>query len=120
MTQDGDLYCGSQDDGLYHTKTDFSKIETKPRVISSLNLSNNFPNPFNSSTEIQYELPKDSFVSLKIYNILGQEIETLTSENKKACIYFNIWNASQYPSGVYIYKLQADNQSQVKKMVVLR
>ncbi|HEX2867044.1 MAG TPA: T9SS type A sorting domain-containing protein [Ignavibacteriales bacterium] len=120
MDQDGNLYCGSQNSGLYHAKIDFSQVERNPVVVKNLTLSNNFPNPFNSSTQIQYEIPKASYVTLKVYSILGQELETLISGFMDSGSYHKIWDASKYPSGIYIYKLQSGDQSQTKKMILLR
>ncbi|MGE5398771.1 MAG: T9SS type A sorting domain-containing protein, partial [Ignavibacteriales bacterium] len=120
MDQFGNLYCGSQNSGLYHAKIDFSQVERKPDVVKSLTLANNFPNPFNSSTQIQYEIPKASYVTLKIYSILGQELETLVSGFMDSGRYQKIWDASKYPSGIYIYKLQSGDQSQTRKMILLR
>ena len=83
-------------------------------------LSQNYPNPFNPNTVISYELKAPSFITLKVYDINGKEIETLVTENKNAGVYNVSWNAENHPSGVYYYKLSSDNFSETKKMVLLR
>lgn len=83
-------------------------------------LAQNYPNPFNPSTIIEYQLPKVSNVSLKVYDILGNEIVTLVNENKEAGNYEVEFNASRISSGIYFYKLQADNKTFIKKMSVIK
>ncbi|MCW9066143.1 MAG: T9SS type A sorting domain-containing protein, partial [Ignavibacteriaceae bacterium] len=80
----------------------------------------NYPNPFNPQTTIQLELPTDGFVSLKIYNVLGQEVATLVSDNLSAGSYKYVWNASNFASGIYVYRLEANGQMMDKKMILLR
>jgi photosystem II stability/assembly factor-like uncharacterized protein len=87
------------------------------------NLSQNFPNPFNPTTMIDYALPNNSFVSLKVYNSLGQEVSTLVNENKPAGTYHINFNASGLPSGVYYYILRAGNNNEfvkTNKMILLK
>lgn len=83
-------------------------------------LSQNHPNPFNPSTIISYSIPKSDFVMLKIYDILGREIQTLVSEFKEPGIYSINFSASSLPSGVYLYRLQAGNLVETRKMLLIR
>ena len=83
-------------------------------------LSQNYPNPFNPSTVINFGIPKPSHVSLIIYDILGREVASLVNENKSAGYYSITYNAKNLPSGIYFYKIQADNFSSVKKMILMR
>lgn len=83
-------------------------------------LDQNFPNPFNPNTLIKYSIPKSSQVSLKIFNTLGQEMETLVNEEKQVGTYEVNWNASNLQSGVYFYRLQAGDFIQTKKMILLK
>jgi hypothetical protein len=83
-------------------------------------LSQNYPNPFNSSSVIKYSIPKSSQVMLKIFNTLGEEIETLVSEEKPAGAYEINFNAPLLPSGVYFYRLQAGSFVETRKMILLK
>jgi len=83
-------------------------------------LGQNFPNPFNPNTTIQYSLPQPGFVSLKIYNLIGEEMATLVSKKQAAGRYQVKFNGKQFPSGVYFYRLQAGNFSATKKFVLLQ
>jgi hypothetical protein len=83
-------------------------------------LSQNYPNPFNPSTKIKYSVPKSSNVVIKVFDILGNEIETLVSEEKPAGTYEVTWYAEQLPSGVYFYQLKAGGFVQTRKMLLLK
>jgi len=92
-------------------------------VPKSFSLSQNYPNPFNPSTKIRFEIPSGKSVAqtfLSVYNALGQEITTLVNEHLKPGIYSVDWNAANYPSGVYFYKLSAGDFSETKKMVLIK
>jgi GH18 family chitinase len=83
-------------------------------------LSQNYPNPFNPSTTIKYDLPKDSRVSLKLFNIIGQEVLTLVNEEQKAGYKSVQWNANNFASGVYFYRIQAGDFVASKKLLLLK
>jgi len=83
-------------------------------------LSNNFPNPFNPSTKIKYSVPQTSTVQMKVFDVLGKEIETLVNEEKPVGTYELNWNAANLPSGVYFYRLKAENFVQTRKMILLK
>jgi hypothetical protein len=89
-------------------------------IPNEFNLNQNFPNPLNPTTTIGYQLPRDSEVELTIYDITGRKIETLVSENKYAGYHTVNWNASPYPSGIYLYRLKAGNFVETKKMVLIK
>ena len=80
----------------------------------------NYPNPFNPTTVINFKLPEQSDVELKIYDVLGNEVATLINESKPAGSYEVEWNASDFPSGVYVYSLRAGTNIQIKKMLLLK
>ena len=89
-------------------KKNFNKVNfTGSEIPDSYELSNNFPNPFNPSTTIRYQIPQDGIVTLIIYDILGSEVATLVNEEKVAGKYEVKFGAS-FSSGVYIYKIQAE------------
>ena len=83
-------------------------------------LYQNYPNPFNGYTAINYSIPKSSQVTLKIFNTLGQELETLVGAEKPAGTYEANWNAANLPSGVYFYQLKAADYVQTRKMILLK
>jgi len=87
-------------------------------------LNQNYPNPFNPATVINYQLPQDGFVALKVYDIIGREVETLISENQSAGRYTVNFDASDLPSGIYIYRLQvnsaAGGYTASRKMMLLK
>jgi hypothetical protein len=83
-------------------------------------LSQNYPNPFNPTTAIRYSVPMEGLVTLKVYNTVGEEVIILANEVKQAGIYEVEFDASNLPSGIYFYKLQASSFVQVKKMILLK
>ena len=85
---------------------------------NSFALSQNYPNPFNPSTKISWQSPVSGWQTLKVYNILGNEVATLVNEFREAGSYEIDFNASQLTSGVYIYKISAGNFSDTKKMIL--
>jgi Leucine-rich repeat (LRR) protein len=95
-------------------KTEFLSIPNK------FALSQNYPNPFNPKTVIGYQLPNHTMVKLSIYNLLGQLVTTLVSEKQQPGKHEVIWDASGFPSGIYIYRIQADGHTEVKKMLLIQ
>ena len=89
-------------------------------IPTSYSLSQNYPNPFNPSTVINYEIPKTSHGKLNIYDILGREVANLVNETKPAGYYSIVYNARNLTSGVYFYRVQADNFTSVKKMILIK
>ncbi len=83
-------------------------------------LAQNYPNPFNPSTNIKYSIPEASFVQLKVYDILGNEVATLVNEEQNIGNYNIEFNASALPSGVYFYRIQAGSFVDTKKMLLLK
>jgi photosystem II stability/assembly factor-like uncharacterized protein len=89
-------------------------------ALVEFNLSQNYPNPFNPSTSIQYAISKGQFVSLKIYDVLGNEVTTLVNEEKSPGKYDVSFDASSLSSGVYLYTIKAGSFIETKKMILLR
>ena len=83
-------------------------------------LLNNYPNPFNASTTIKYELPHQSRVTIDIYNILGRKVETLYNGAQAAGLHSLIWNADEKSTGIYFYKLTAGEYKHTQKMMLLK
>jgi len=84
------------------------------------NLSQNHPNPFNPATNIQFSIPKSSFVKLVVYDIQGRKVETLVNQQVNAGTYNADWNAARYSSGIYFYKLETDGYTETKKMMLVK
>jgi CubicO group peptidase (beta-lactamase class C family) len=83
-------------------------------------LRQNYPNPFNPTTTIKYSIPQSSKVVIKVYDVLGNEIETIVNEEKPAGTYELTWNAENLPSGVYFYQFKAGSYVNTKKMLLLK
>ena len=90
------------------------------RIPITYDLKQNFPNPFNPTTIIKYELPHANHVELRIFNLLGQKISTLVSEVQRAGQYQVEWNATGFAGGIYYYHIVAGDFQDVKKMILLR
>jgi hypothetical protein len=86
---------------------------------TELYLSQNFPNPFNPETKIKYEIPKNSYITLKVYDLTGKEIYSLNQFKLAGSYEFN-FDGSNLPSGLYFYSLEANGNKEVKKMVLLK
>lgn len=83
-------------------------------------LLQNFPNPFNPTTNFEFQLPHKGYVTLRVFDLLGRELATLVNEEKPPGVYKASWDASEFPSGVYLYQLRADNFIETKKMVLMK
>jgi hypothetical protein len=95
-------------------------IETELKSLDAYLLEQNYPNPFNPATKISWQLPFDGRQTLKIYDVLGNEVAVLTDEYKAAGFYEVIFDASQLSSGIYLYVLTTDGFVQSKKMLLLK
>ncbi len=100
--------------GIVSVEEEFDEIPT------AYNLSQNYPNPFNSSSVIRYSVPQSSKVVIKVFDILGREIETLVNEEKPVGSYEVEFDATALPSGIYFYRLQAGDFVETKKMVLMK
>lgn len=107
----------TRNDGMTGTLVGVNEIPGRPDVFS---LQQNFPNPFNPSTVIRFGVPSSKFISLKVHNLLGQEIATLVNEELRPGSYEVTWDASGFSSGVYFYRLQAGELADTKKLLLLR
>jgi hypothetical protein len=100
-------------------------IEGEAPIPFSYALNQNYPNPFNPETNIEFSLPKDSYVSLTVYNLLGQQVRNVIDGNIAAGVHTALWDGRDesgavVPSGVYFYKLYTPEFSQTNKMTLLR
>jgi hypothetical protein len=96
------------------------KITIAVTAPEKYELFQNYPNPFNPATTIEYQLPSDGFVSLKVFDMLGREVATLVDERQDVGYKSVDWNAGSVSSGIYFYRLQCNNYSAIKKMMVVK
>jgi len=116
------LFAGSNYDGIFRfpLSSITSSGNISNEIIKDYSLSQNYPNPFNPTTKISFALPKSGFVSLKVYDLLGREIQTLVNEIKSAGNYGIDFNASSLNSGIYFYRLETEGFSQTMKMLLIK
>jgi hypothetical protein len=117
----GEVHAGTQMfiDNLELSMDDVSGVEEKNKQFDFA-LNQNYPNPFNPSTTISYQIPVTSRVSLKVYDIIGNEVAALVNEVKPAGKYETTFNAADLPSGIYFYQLKTNGYNKVRKMILLR
>jgi len=104
---------------FHESKTDV-KTASNSKVVNNYTLEQNYPNPFNPSTTIEFALPKPAFITLKVYNLLGEEVTTLVADKLMAGRYKYDWDANGVASGVYLYRLQAGEFVQTRKLILMR
>lgn len=97
-----------------------SAVINTGEIVNGYQLKQNYPNPFNPTTNIKFSIPKEGFVSLKVFDITGKEVATLVNQNMKTGSYSADWNASEMSSGVYIYKITANDFTSTKKMTLVK
>jgi hypothetical protein len=90
------------------------------QLPTEYDLAQNYPNPFNPATNISFALPNAGQVKLVVYNVLGQEVETLVDQHMEAGNHTVTWQANEYSSGVYFYRLNAEKYTQTLKMMLLK
>jgi len=122
VDNDGDLDIVHSYGGIYVNINTSPPVSVNDEISlpQELNLEQNFPNPFNPTTVISFQLPVSSSVSLKIYNVLGQQIATLVNETKTAGRYEIEWDASNFASGVYFYRLTTAQGTITRKLVLIK
>ncbi|PKL84132.1 MAG: hypothetical protein CVV24_01775 [Ignavibacteriae bacterium HGW-Ignavibacteriae-3] len=98
----------------------FVGVKGNDMIPGSYSLSQNYPNPFNPITKIRYSLPAAGFVSLKVYDLVGQEIHMLVNEEKPAGSFEVSFDGKNLASGVYFYKLSSGSFTQTKKFILMR
>jgi hypothetical protein len=104
-------------DGLFKYS---QSVEVNIQTPQQFGLDQNYPNPFNPTTTISYQLPENGHVTLKVYSMLGQEVATLVNETKNAGSYTAQFNASQFSSGIYFFKLTMNQFSSIRKMTLMK
>ncbi|MCL5030912.1 MAG: T9SS type A sorting domain-containing protein [Bacteroidetes bacterium] len=117
---DGTVVVGTFGNGVYSSKISVTGIDEEKNIPLAYSLSQNYPNPFNPGTIINYQLSASGNVTLKIYNVLGNEVKTLVDGFQPQGKYSVNFNASYLASGVYFYKIITGNFVSVKKMLLLK
>lgn len=122
ITPDDYIFIGTLRKGVFKSTDPVTEIERglfaePPR---SFLLLQNFPNPFNPTTNFEFQLPHKGYVTLRVFDLLGRKLATLVNEEKAPGVYKASWDASEFPSGVYLYQLRADNFIETKKMVLMK
>jgi hypothetical protein len=105
---------------LVQLKGTVTSVKENNNIPSGYSLSQNYPNPFNPTTIITYQIPKEGFVSIKLYDVAGKEIRTLVNAQQSPGNYSYNIDANRLASGIYIYKISVNNFTQSKKMVLIR
>jgi hypothetical protein len=95
-------------------------VEDETTLTTEFSLSQNYPNPFNPGTTFRYSIPQSSYVIIRVFDVLGNQIETLFNEEKPTGTYELTWNTANLPSGVYFYQLKAGEFMSTKKMILLK
>ncbi len=129
-TQDYSFTDKNLQPGIYNYRLNQLDFDGTQKVVGELtvyltlpeqfSLEQNYPNPFNPSTTIKYSIPTSEFVSLKVYDVLGNEVATLVNEEKPAGSYEVNFNAAKLSSGIYFYTLHAGSHTQTKKLILLK
>ncbi|MBT8377904.1 MAG: T9SS type A sorting domain-containing protein [Ignavibacteria bacterium] len=115
------LWAVRSDGGIsFYDYTAGIEDETRNTIPESFSISQNYPNPFNPTSKIKYQIPELSFVTLKVYDVLGNEVATLVNEEKPTGTNEVEFNAEGLPSGIYFYQLKAGSFSETKKMILLK
>jgi|GEM_PF-4353161 len=122
--KDSVLYLTDKENGLYIISVTDTPVSVNEEILErvlSFGLEQNYPNPFNPSTTIRYTIPDDAgLITLKIYDILGNEIAFLVNEEKPAGIYEITFDAANLSTGIYLCKLQTGKYSEVKKLILMK
>ena len=114
-------HADSYDEPIITTTCNVVNIDRRIKLTpDNFGIDQNYPNPFNPNTVIKYSVPQVSQVQIKVFDVLGNELQTLVKEEKPAGTYEITWNAANLPSGIYFYQLRAENYIATKKMVLTK
>jgi hypothetical protein len=118
----GRVFVGMTNAGVFRSIEPTTSIfeEISEKLPLAFSLKQNYPNPFNPATMIEFSLPRSGYVTLKIYNLLGEEIAVLVAEHRTAGKHQIEWNPKELPSGVYLYRLQTEELTKTKKLTIIR
>jgi len=121
------VYAGTNKGEIYRAKASITSVKSVPQIPSKFVLKQNYPNPFGSlskaksnNTTIEYVIPSPTFVTITIYNVLGEKIENLVHAYRTAGDYKVNFDAEKLPSGVYFYAIKAGNFTSTRKMLLIK
>jgi len=119
---DTELFAGTAGNGVWHRPLAemITNVKSSTELPKEFTIYQNYPNPFNPSTTIKYSIPKPSNVTLKVYDVLGSEIEALVQKIQTQGSYEVEFDGSELTSGIYFYRLRAGDYVETKKMIVLK
>jgi len=120
IAPDGRAFAGTEEGGIFVTSQPVTVIKESWKGPLEFALNQNYPNPFNPSTTITFLIPRSGEVSLRIFNLLGEEVTTLVTGIREAGTHTVQWDATGQPSGVYFYRLRAGEFVETRKLVLLR
>ncbi len=120
FTQNDEITLLAWDYKVYERGSGYTGVVSGEKLLTNFTLYQNYPNPFNPKTKIKYSIPKSGNVLLKVFDVLGKEIESLVDEYKNAGTYELDFNAINLPSGVYFYRMVIGSYSKTNKMTLLR
>ncbi|MGE5352872.1 MAG: SdrD B-like domain-containing protein [Acidobacteriota bacterium] len=114
------VYLGTKSGAVYMLDASLTAVEGKDKLPTEFNLSQNYPNPFNPSTTISFAIPQAGKYTLKVYDMLGQEVATLVNKELSAGYHKVAFDASRMSSGMYIYRLSGTNVQMIRKMMLVK
>ncbi len=114
------VYAAAADGNLYRADASITSVNAENGMPIEFSLFQNYPNPFNPTTTIKFSIPEDETITLKIFNILGQEVSTLLNKNMKSGLHEVEFDASSLSSGIYFYSLTAGKYAETKKLLLLK
>lgn len=115
-----DIYVGTKEGKVFKINTSITGVDGETELPTEFSLSQNYPNPFNPSTTIEFALPTNGLYSLKVYDILGQEVATLINKEMNSGVHKVTFDAGRFASGMYIYRLTGNNVNITKKMMLMK
>ncbi len=120
ISPDGYVYAGTEGSGVFRSVEPITSIASNEPFPQHMRLEQNFPNPFNPMTTISFQLTGNSFVSLRVFDVLGKNIVTLVNGPKPTGKHSVPWNADNIPSGIYFYRFSSGHFSETKKLVLVK
>ncbi len=120
MKDSQSILAGTKNGELFRNDSPLTSVSSEIEIPAEFNLSQNYPNPFNPSTIIEFSIPQSEFVSIKVFNLIGEEVATLLNKEMNGGAHKVKFNPSNLSSGIYFYQISAGDFNEVKKMILLK